>query len=217
MFCPKCGSKIPGHTKFCPFCGEPLDNAGNAGGPAAGGSRPGESVSRQIGAVGSFISNNAFRLLIAAAMTVNVMVLLSAFADNIGPSFSILSGLEKKSAALSALICVLTVFIPVLLSLETVRESFYISAKIKPRDFNVKRHAVSKITLIPLLCNMLACFVLAISPFILYNYRQYDAAASLNIILESYRYPAVICCALCAAAIVLIAISRKRLGQREVF
>ena len=215
MFCPKCGSGIEDNTRYCPFCGEKLDPVIGAYAPKAGGSDRGAAL--QTGSIGTFFSNNVFRLLITAVMTTAAVLLTAVFFSEFGTAFSVLSGLEKKSAAICTLIYVLAVFIPVLLSFETIRKSLYITAKVKPKDFNIRRYAVTKGALVPVIIDLLVCLVLVISPLILYNYKQYDEVASMYAILERYRYASIICCVLCVVTIVLITFSRRRVRHSSAF
>lgn len=217
MYCPRCGTEIEGHTKYCPTCGELLGSDVRDSVNPARNEGIAKGAARHINTVGTFFTNNVFRMMIAVIMLVIALLLIITFIDVWGLSFSSLSGLEKHAAAISTGIYVTTVFIPVLLSLESIRKSFFISANVNPKEFNIKRYAISKGALVPVIIDLLSCLAIAIVPLILYNYRQNDVIASLATVLGRYRTTAIICCLLCAISILLVAFSRKRIKQERVF
>lgn len=217
MYCPKCGTKIEDHQRYCPSCGELIDADTQRDNRSEGNDRLAPGVVRGVGIVSEFLKNNCFRLAVAIIMMTISIILIKTFIIEFMTTFSCLSGLEKERAAICSVIYVLAAFIPVLLSLESIRKSIFITAKLDPREFNIRKYAIKKGALLPIAIDLTACLMLGITPIILYNYKENEMLSSLIIILSKYKTSAVICCLLCAISFILVIVSRKRITHEKAY
>ena len=212
MFCPKCGTKVEGNSKYCPSCGEmlpPQTKMRNR--PAVTDTGRALSVAGpHISRTGSFLIGNRYRMIVIIMMAFTVVSFIYALAGTLKLSLSELSGLERLEAGLGAAAYMAFMIIPCLLSLESIRAALMKPVKTGIRSFNIRMDAVDKSVYLPAALTMVICILMLVFPAISAAGKQSAVGAALSVILGSCKTAATAGLLLCAGSIAITVFSRKR-------